>query len=323
MAIFKNKFLILFFKMLSLLLISITVFLIIGYSVVDGESKFSDTYQSVIRRKYDTLVETKSPKIIIVGGSNNSFGIDSALLSEKTGCHVVNMGLHAGFGPLFNSEIIKSNINKGDIVLLSYEYDTLKSEKFEKLGDINLIMSAIENKLEIYREIPVKNLPEIFGNIFKFANEKAKKNYIASGAYSSSAFDASGNMIFEREEYILPDYENNTGYYGQVNGSALIDTNDKYEYLTDFKEYIQKQGASVYFVSSVLLEDAYVGTEQQLEDFATYLEETTGISFISNPNAYLFSKDYMYDTIYHCNSQGQIKRTEQLIDDLKTNRIIM
>ena len=47
------------------------------------KSAYSESYQSVIRDKYELLVNTESPKIVIVGGSNACFGIDNKMLSEK------------------------------------------------------------------------------------------------------------------------------------------------------------------------------------------------------------------------------------------------
>lgn len=321
MAIFKNKEYKLLIKMFFIFLVGLVIFQTFFYIIVGGEPKFDATYQSVIQRKYDKLVNTDEPKIIIVGGSNAGFGIDIKILEEKTGYAAVNMGLHAGFGPLFNTEIVKKHVDKGDILILAYEYG-LNSQSFEKLGDINLIMSAIDNKAEMYREIPLKNISEIFGNIFKYAEYKAQKNPIASGAYSSAAFDDTGNMIYERNDYIISNYQEKVDVYGAVYGNSLILSNDRLEYLCDLKEYVEKKGASIYFTSAVLLEDAYQGTEQNLLDYANEIERKTEIKYISNPNDYLFHNDYMYDTIYHCNTKGQVKRTELLIDDLKKHNII-
>ena len=38
---------------------------------------------------------------------------------------------------------------------------------------------------------------------------------------------------------------------------------------------------------------------------------------ISNPNNYKFTKEEIFDTVYHLNGIGRQRRTEQLIEDLK------
>lgn len=45
-------------------------------------------------------------------------------------------------------------------------------------------------------------------------------------------------------------------------------------------------------------------------------EEEIGIPYISDPLAYEFDCDEMFDTIYHCNSLGEVHRTQLLIQDL-------
>ena len=49
----------------------------------------------------------KAGKIILAGGSNLAFGIDSKQLEETLGMPVVNLGLHAGLGLHFILEELK------------------------------------------------------------------------------------------------------------------------------------------------------------------------------------------------------------------------
>lgn len=323
MVIFKNKAFSLLVKAFAILLIGVILLLMICYAVLNTESKFAPTYQSVIQRKYDKLINTKDKKIVIVGGSNAGFGIDSVLLEEITGYPVVNMGLHAGFGSLYNTEIAKRHVNKDDILILAYEYG-IKSENFESLGDINLIMAAMDGRLDMYKEIPLKNMPEILGNVFKFAKYKrnTNSNPKPTDVYGSASFDEMGNMTYKRNKCYIVDYDKRINTYGAVYGNDILPENDEYKYLKDLNKYITKRGASVYLTSAVLLDDAYHGTEQELLDYAKELEKRTGIKFISNPNDYLFPIEYMYDTIYHCNDMGEKERTRLLAEDLIKNGII-
>ena len=58
--------------------------------------KDSQNYLMANRDKLHVLSATISPKVVLVGGSNLAFGIDSELISKSLGMPVVNMGLHAG-----------------------------------------------------------------------------------------------------------------------------------------------------------------------------------------------------------------------------------
>ena len=73
---------------------------------------------------------------------------------------MANLGLHAGFGYLFISELVKANINRGDIVFLGYEYGL--PTDFETL-DQRLTMTGIDSDLEIYTRIPVERWKDFAG----------------------------------------------------------------------------------------------------------------------------------------------------------------
>ena len=317
----SNKVFTLFRKLLLVLLAGCAVFLAIAYAIVGGEPTFDDTYQSVIQRKYDRLITTQEPKIVIVGGSNAGFGFDAQYLTEQAGRPVLNMGLHAGFGQLFNTEIVKDHIGPGDVVILAYEYG-LTSNMFENLGDLDVIMKGVDNDLRLYREIPLKNMPEIFGNLVSHARNKATKTERATGTYCSDNFDELGNMILQRDSCTIPDYENNTDVYGRIYGNSMIAPDETFPYLNELREFVEAKGATIYFTAPVLLADAYQGTPEQLLEYAQEMERITGITYISDPNDYLLSSEYMFDTIYHCNSLGEKKRSELFLSDLREYGIV-
>ena len=283
------------------------VFLGLVYS---PRGTFADSYQSVIQIKYDNLLETNEPKIIIVGGSSAGFGINEPLLEKETGYKVVNLGLHAGFGGLFNTELAKANINAGDIVLLGYEYGWHNEGYFEKLK-VDMVMSAIDHRIDMYRQIPLKNYPEVLGYLFTYAEQKRMYLKNAAGVYSRAAFNEKGQMIYNREKYVIEDYENNIDIYGAVNLSGISISQSSIKYLKRFKEFVKRRGAEVYFIAPPLLENA------NYQDLKSLEEDTIGIPYISDPVEYIFPEEYMFDTIYHCNNKGEIYRTKLLIKDLE------
>lgn len=325
MVSFKQSWLALLGKTLAVLLLGSLLCGAVAVSILGGEETFSDTYQSVIQRKYERLKNTTGKRIIIVGGSSAGFGIAADYMEAETGYTVVNMGLHAGFGPLFNTEIIKDHIQEGDIILLAYEHG-LQSDSFDKLGDLNLIMAGIDNHLQMYQAIPVSCIPQIMGNLFDFGKYKATKTAKATGVYSSESFDEKGNMVLSRKAYEIPNYKDNIDIYTQVDGAKIVADSaaaeEAYDYLKELKDYVEKKGAHVYMVAAPLLQDAYVGTEQQMLDYAHNVQNNSGILFISSPYDYVFPSEYMFDTIYHCNNAGELKRTELLINDLRSHGII-
>ena len=77
-------------KLLGLTIAIVLSGLLIGQFHTDQRD---DSYLAAILEKDRLIRNTPSPKIILVGGSNLAFGIDSKAIEDSLGLHVVNMGL--------------------------------------------------------------------------------------------------------------------------------------------------------------------------------------------------------------------------------------
>ena len=76
-------------------------------------------YLGGVRAKQERLASLGSPKVVLVGGSNVTFGLDSPLLEEALCRPVVNMTIHASLGFRFMVEQLDGGLGKGDLVSLS------------------------------------------------------------------------------------------------------------------------------------------------------------------------------------------------------------
>ncbi|HVD61344.1 MAG TPA: hypothetical protein VNC11_10775, partial [Gemmatimonadaceae bacterium] len=74
--------------------IVVTGFLVSQYDTRDADNN----YLAAVLEKDRLIRNTPSPKVILVGGSNLAFGIDSKLMQDSLGLRVVNMGLYAKLG---------------------------------------------------------------------------------------------------------------------------------------------------------------------------------------------------------------------------------
>src|SRR3989344_2918469 len=72
--------------------------------------------------KRKLIVSTPSPRIILLGGSNLAYSIDSELIEKKTGYNVVNFGIGGGMGMRMMISDLKQYLKNNDIVVLSPEY---------------------------------------------------------------------------------------------------------------------------------------------------------------------------------------------------------
>lgn len=280
-------------------------------------NKFHSSYQSLIQDKFRILIETNDPKIIMVSGSSSAFGLVQKDLEDASGYKVVNLGLHAGFGPLFYSELAKANINEGDIVLLGYEYGWQSPSAFDSM-DLSLVMTGIDSDIKMYLHVPMSKWGDIIAYLPTFAEKK--ESYVdVTGIYSREAFDSeTGQMTMARDYNIEWDAE----AYGTLDITDVHISDSSISYLRKFKKYIEDRGASVYFVAPPLLKDAVVGDYSEFEKLKEQEEELIGIPYISDPVEYLYPNTLMSNSNYHCNSTGEKVRTEMLIDDLRNAGVI-
>lgn len=286
---------------------------------------FRENYTNVLSTKYETLINTDSPKIIIVSGSSTAFSLDGNMLAEKTGMNVVNMGIHAGIGALYETELSKANIKEGDIVLLGYEWGWVTDEDYMDAFGTDLIMVGIDEKTEMYRYVPFRKYKDVLGYLFTFADKKRiYDGEEEAEPYSSAAFSENGNtMEFYRDDSpIIAGYEENPSNYGSVDFEDPVIPESTVKYLKKYKKYVESKGASVYWIGCPTYEAAVLCDHSELRKAAKQVEDQIGIPYISDPADYVFPGKYMYDTLYHTTSRGMVYRTEILVDDLREAGII-
>lgn len=311
MKVFIKKISVIFFLVL---LVLTTLFVSIIEFTGAG---FSDTYQSVIVRKYNQLITIDTPKIIIIGGSSSGFGINDNIIKDITGYEVVNLGLHAGFGANFPTQLSKANINKGDIVILAYEYGWNNEDAFDTIG-VDLVMSGIDNNISMYKHIRPQNFDDIIDYLLPFANIKSSRiseKEIMSGVYSEDSFDDRGMMILDRHTSNIEEVYD-IEVYGQVDIGEISISKESRRYLINYRKFVEKNGGEVFFTAPPLMKSANLTSNKNLEKMIYEVEKQLGIEYISNPLDYMFESKYMYDTIYHLNSEGEKIRSINLAMDI-------
>ena len=327
------------FVMFVIYIFITTTFMLIGilglflYVVMVPPNKFYPGYNSIIQDKYRVLKETNAPKIIICSGSSSAFGLNQEMLEIETGYKVANLGVHAGFGQAFMTELSKANINEGDIVLLGFEYNWMGWAKDEDSSqkkicnmytiDPELIMTGVDSDVEMYFKLPLWMWDDLIGEIFSFV--RIKSGYQgASGVYSRESFDLqTGQMTIYRPETAEDMYEISSQAFKDlvVNGVEHIDDRS-IRYLRKYKRFVEKHGAKLYFTMPPIYEGNVKFSYDEFDRLMDEAVERTGIESISIQRDYIFPGKLMYNATCHCNSEGEKVRTQLLIRDIKNAGII-
>lgn len=272
-------------------------------------------YDSALVDKYMRLKHTEGKRIILVGGSNLAFGINSELIQAQYPDYtVVNMGVsvHYGILPLF--DMLQANVHEGDIVIFCPEYTLHTYAGSETTNPLN--WQYLESNYDILKDIDLRDnrvLLEHFDNYLYIKREYLPDKKIRSNSvYTRARFNQYGDMTAAREPknlggFPVPDTDIITEL-GMQRYNALCKELTERGVMCCFSFPVQPSGGA-----SAQEKDA------KLADFRAKLEaglDERYITIISNMSDYFFAGRIFYDDPYHLTLKGADIRTEQLIEDL-------
>lgn len=102
------------------------------------------------------LQNTPSPRIIFVGGSNLSFGLNSQMIKDSLQINPINTAIEASIGIQFMIDNTLEYVQDGDIVVLVPEYfiyyrslNLGSKELMRTILDVNLRILSISTSLKL------------------------------------------------------------------------------------------------------------------------------------------------------------------------------
>lgn len=275
-------------------------------------NQYTHAYSAAILDKVERLQSIEEPKIILVGNSNLSFGVDSAKIEEAIGMPVVNLGLHGGLGHAFHEEMAKLGISGGDIVIVCHtDYAN------NAISDPVLACTTLEKNWQLWDIARAEDLGTILrGYPRYFLN--AVKNWlfrkdtpIPDNCYSRTAFNAYGDIVLRPNQETVQTvfFEGSTQIPAM--GEACIAR------MNAFHTYVQEKGATMLVSFYPVAKGEYSPPEEEYRAFQAELENALDCQIISDICDYFIPYEYFYDTVYHLDDEGVAIRTEQLIRDLQ------
>ena len=269
--------------------------------------------------KVRLLEQTPSPRIIVVGGSNIAWGIDSELIEQEMGMPVINDGLdvHIGIIPLVE---LREHIKPGDIIIISLEYYNFASpDDFFGIpqyqadwiefspGRIKYIQSPYQNSLPMITMILQRKINREL-NRYLYNDDLSEFR----GIYSSKHFNTRGDFIGHLEDSTSP------GMNAKYGGFPVNQLDEAFDFLKEFNQYAIHQGATVFYEAPASRQtNCELTGIKYIRKFYSVLQSRTKISLLTSVNNLCYPDEFFYDTPYHLNKEGRRIRTEQLIINLK------
>jgi len=268
--------------------------------------------------KHDLLKSVREEKIVFIGGSNLSFGLNSREVSEAFKKPVINMGIHAGMGLKFIANDIKPFINSGDIVVLVSEYENFYTENF--YGEMELVSTLFDiypagmdfvdgvQWRQLAKYIPVYSAKKMYNSVQSVFKKEIQNSRI--DIYHRRSFNQYGDA------YIHWNMADEDFSAGQENTGKEKINAEVIDFLKEFKEYVKSKNAKLLLLPPVIEQRSYKNMQNIINMINLSLKNNS-MSFCSEPLTYAYPKDHFFNSYYHLNKKGVDLRTKQVINDLK------
>lgn len=299
-----------FLKKIALFLLIFSLVNMLIFSCIQRESIGLTTENQKI-----AFVETSTvaPKILISGGSNVGYSLDTEVLAKKLDRDVFNISFSISHGYEFPLNYIASNLKKGDIFIYIPEYDHYYVDNENLMSDA--LSASIYNtpsffqylsfaqKVDFITKMPKFNILFIYKNL---------KNIFLKNSKSALELNSRGDYIHHLNK-------------PQTWKKTKITRYEKYDYngklsdhfkdqLLQAKELAMQNGASFYVSFPAIAASQY---DKRFKEDVEKFYKNSSISIIGTQENYIFQDSLIYDHPYHTTRKGRTMRTELLVKDIQ------
>jgi hypothetical protein len=285
-----------------------------------------DSYLAAVLEKDRLIRNTPSPKIILVGGSNLAFGIDSKAIQDSLGLHVVNMGLYAKLGLKYMLAQVRPYIKPGDVVVVVPEYDQFYGDYANGDNTLNTALlyappDRIPDFIRSYSIVDVVLRPRVENTrrsfLRAFAAAVGKENTLfppdTNTVYNRRSFNQYGDAVSHlNKKGMDPDsiFVKPLPPLKDFNRNTLKDLNS-------IASTAREEKASAYFLFPSYIDRSYVINVAAIDSLRRKLAGGMALPIIGSPKDFVMPKQYFFDTRYHLNREGRDLRTLKMIEVLR------
>lgn len=269
--------------------------------------------------KHTLLKNTQSPKIVFVGGSNLSFGLDSRRISEAFEMPVVNMGIHGGIGLRYMMNDVLPYVKKDDVVVLVPEYKQFYTSLY--YGNNALVSILFDIFPQGIQFISIKHWYKLAPHVIRSATtrivnipngliNRLKPGSTPIGDYDRHSFNNFGDTYthWHKKNKIVSCSK-------KCSGEETVDEFVLSE-IKEFRSHLQRNGAELIVLPPIYQECSFNNQQYIIKKIETQLKGNK-ISYLTDPLRYKFADCLFYDSIHHLNKRGVDLRTTRVIEDLR------
>lgn len=280
--------------------------------------------------KHRRLIEAPGRRIVLIGGSNLAFGVDSTIIERKTSCPVVNMGMNGYLGVRFMLKEAEPHLRANDIVIIALEYDSFFKSVDGTAADQLMIVKANprafgylepHQRWEVAQAIPyvaqqkvLRLIREAKDNALTLllGREEQVRTVDIENIESLAGFTEHGDLVSHlgvKWPYLLED---------GVDMSRTPRDPQVIALLQEFTREMRARGIDVLISYTSVIRDYYARHEGSIEELQRSLEQSSPLVVPSPPSAFVFDEGLFFDTVYHLNAEGRKLRSERLAQDISS-----
>lgn len=258
----------------------------------------------------------KTPKLLIVAGSNALFGISSRMITEQTGIPTVNAAIHAGLGNKYTFDSAQFLAKAGDTIILPLEYAFYTPGT----GISNILVDYVFARDPKYLLTHPWFIALLSFERLKLGISVKHHTSLIGDGYQSKTINASGDETANREADITLDIRRKLDNTiplkikkKLMHGSARLRTIRNFSDWCHSKEIrlIATWPNTIWFES--YQEPSFKEFTQTIENFYSSIN----VPVLGKYSDFMYDKAMFYDTNYHLHDRGVRHRTKQLIDLLQ------
>jgi hypothetical protein len=275
-----------------------------------------ENYFAAIIDKHQKAQVIHQPKILLTGGSNLAFGINSDSIEKALHRPVVNLGLYAGLGLNFILKETLSEVKKNDLVILCPEFYLKKEgEEFPTQTAIFFYPPAFhfveKDDWQVYTKKKLFFYARYCRNLIVYPNLTSPKIEDTFSDYFRRGFSEKGDLLSHLNNLPirpLKDLENfqNQGYSVEI------------RLINDFIKEIERIGGKVIFAFPSYSNTGYVHNKSSLDFYEKQIKSNLNCLIINRIKDEVYPDGNFYNTHYHLAKNGRDRRTNQLIERLKS-----
>jgi hypothetical protein len=304
------------------LVLGVVAFVALLYTQLGVPTYSSKWAYDIAQRKVSIVRAISGPRLLLVGGSNVTFGLSAGTIEEQTGVKTVNMGTHAGWDVDYILHWIEQTARPGDTVLLALEYQLYVN----RLGSETHDDYILARDPDYFRQLPPLEKIDmatrvLFKRIQKGLNirlhgEKLPRPhppYTNGAFYIDNHGDETGNTAVDAAN---PDIAEPVPPL--LDGIASTDTSG-FDQVRRFIAWARAHGVTVLATfPNVVYRRGYddPNAREAIREIADFYS-AEGVPVVGTARDAMYPADQFFEMPYHLTHDAAIRRTMRLLPALR------